>query len=91
MAAAVMATATATVGGGSDDNNGAALDAKGGGAEVIGVDRNNKDCSADARFLLTAVIVDRGGNGMEPIEPIGVDEGCGKDAITAAAIYRRCS
>ena len=28
---------------------------------------------------------------MEPMEPIGVDEGCGKDAIAAAAINRRCS
>ena len=28
---------------------------------------------------------------MKPMEPIGVDEGCGKDAIAAAAINRRCS
>ena len=86
-----MATATATAGGSSDDNNGAALDVKGRGAEVIGMDGDNKDCGADARSSSTAVVVNGGGNGMEPREPIGVDEGCSKDVITTAAINRRCS
>ena len=62
-----------------------------GGAEVIGMDGNDKDCSADARSWLTVVVVNGGSNGMEPMEPIGVDEGCGKHTIAAAAINRRCS
>ena len=40
---------------------------------------------------MTVVIVDGGGIGMEPMEPIGVDEGCGKDAIVTAAINPQCS
>jgi hypothetical protein len=84
MAAAVMAAATATAGGGSDDNNGATPDAKGRGAEVIGVDGNNEDCGADAGSTSTAIIVNGGGNVMEPMEPISVYECCGKDAIAAA-------
>jgi hypothetical protein len=28
---------------------------------------------------------------MELMEPIGANEGCGKDAIAAAAINRQCS
>ena len=40
---------------------------------------------------MTVAIVDGGGIGMEPMEPIGVDEGCGKDAIVTAAINPRCS
>ena len=55
------------------------------------MDGDNNDCNADARSSLTAVIVDGGGNGMEPMEPVGVNEGCGKDAIAAAAINRRSS
>ena len=39
----MKATATATAGGGSNDDNGAAPDAKGGGAEVIGVDGDNEN------------------------------------------------
>jgi hypothetical protein len=46
---------------------------------------NNKDCGMDAGSWLTAVVVDGGGNGMEPI---GVDKGCWKDIIAAAAINR---
>ena len=52
------------------------------------MDSDNEDCGADAGSLSTAVVVDGGGNGMEPI---GVDEGCGNDTIAAAAINRRCS
>ena len=85
-----MVTATATAGGSSDDDDGAAPDAKDGGAEKIGMDGNDKDCGVDAGSLSTAVIVDGGGNGMEPMEPIVVNEGSGKDAIAAAAINRRC-
>ena len=55
------------------------------------MDGKDKDCGANARSLLTVVLVNRGGNGMEPMEPIGVDEGCSKDAIALAAINRRCS
>jgi hypothetical protein len=51
-------------------------DVKGREVETIGVEGNNKDCSTDAGSLLTMVIVNGGGNGMEPIETIGVDEGC---------------
>ena len=86
-----MATATATAGGGSDEDGGAGPDAKGGGAEVTGADGSNKECSADAGSLLMEVVVDRGGVGMEPMELIGVDEGCSKDAIATVAISRRCS
>ena len=64
---------------------------KGRGAEVIGVDGNNKDCGVNARSLSMAVIVNGGGNGMEPMEPIGVNEGCSKDAIATSAIHHRCS
>ena len=39
----MKATATATAGGGSNDDNGAGPDAKGGGAEVIGVDGDNEN------------------------------------------------
>ena len=86
-----MATATATAGGGSN-NNRAMLNAKERGAEVIGMDGNNKeDCEADAGSLSTAVFVDGGGNGMEPMEPIGINQGYGKDVIAAAAINCRCS
>ena len=85
-----MATATATAGGGSN-NNRAMLNAKERGAEVIGMDGNNKDSGTDAGSLLTAVVVDRGGNGMEPMELISIGEGCGKDAIAAAAINCCCS
>ncbi len=70
------------------DDVGAVPYAKGRGAEVISIDGNNEDCGADAGSLSTAVVVDGGGNGMEPI---GVDEGCGNDTIAAAAINRRCS
>jgi hypothetical protein len=53
---------------------------------------NNKDCGAYARSLSTAVVVDRDGNGMEPMEPIfGINEGGGKDAIAVAAINHWCS
>ena len=76
-----MATASATAGGGSNNK----------GAEVICMDGDNENCGVDARSLSTAVIVDGGGNGMEPMEPIGIDEGCGKDAIATAAINRWCS
>ena len=30
--------------------------------------------------MLMVVVANRGGIGMEPMEPIGVNEGCGKDA-----------
>ena len=50
-----MAMATATAGGGRDDDKGAMPDAKGRGAEVIGMDCNDEDCGADARSLLKAV------------------------------------
>ena len=80
-----MVMATATAGGGSNNNNGTAPDAKGGGAEVIVGDGNNKDCGADAGSSSMVVVVDRGSNGIEPMELIGIDEGCGKDAIAAAA------
>ena len=43
-----MVTVTATAGGGSKDDISAMLNAKGGGAEVIGLDGDNKDCGADA-------------------------------------------
>ncbi len=86
-----MVAATATAGSGSNNNDGAAPDAKGGEAEVIGMDGNNKDSGTDAGSLLTAVVVDRGGNGMEPMELISIGEGCGKDAIAAAAINCCCS
>ena len=49
-----MATVTTTVGGSSNNDNGAAPDAKGRGAEVIGVDGTNKDCGADAGSSSTA-------------------------------------
>jgi hypothetical protein len=52
----VIATATATAGGSSDDNDGAMLDAKGGGAEVIGVGGNNNDCGVDAGSSSAAVV-----------------------------------
>ena len=39
----------------------------------------------------TVVVVDGGGNGMEPMEPIGVNESCGKDAIATATINHWCS
>ena len=55
-AGVVIATATATAGGGSDDDDGAMPDAKGRGAEVIGVGSDDEDCGADAGFLLTAVV-----------------------------------
>ncbi len=55
------------------------------------MDSDNEDCSADAGSLSTAVVVDGGGNGMEPMELIGVDEGCSKDVIAAIAINHRCS
>ena len=83
-------TATATAGSGSDNNDGATPDMKGRG-EVIGVDGNDKDYGGGARSSSMAVVVDGCGNGMEPMEPISVDEGCGKDAIAAAAINRQCS
>ncbi len=67
-----MATVIATTGDSSNDDNGAAPDAKGGGVEVIDVDRNGKDCNADAGSLSTAVIVDGGGNWIEPMELIGL-------------------
>ena len=51
-----MAMATATAGGGRDDDKGAMPDAKGRGAEVIGMDCNDEDCGADARSLLKAVV-----------------------------------
>ena len=86
-----MATATATVGGGSNNNDGAGLDVKDRGAEVIGMDGNNKDCDADAGSLSTAIVVDGGDNVMEPMEPIGINESCGKDAIATKAIKCRCS
>ncbi len=54
--AAVMATATATVGGCSKDDNGAVQDKQGRWAEEISVEGNNKDCGADARSLLAAVV-----------------------------------
>ena len=87
----MMAMATATAGGGSNDDNGAALDVKDGGVEVIGVDGNNEDCGVDAGSSLTAVVVNGGGDGMEPMEPIGVNEGCSKTSLppqpsTAAAV-----
>ena len=47
-----MVTATSTSGGDSNDNNGAVPDAKGGGAEVIGVDGDDEDCGADGRVLV---------------------------------------
>ena len=43
-------------GGISNDNDGTVPDAKGGLAEVIGVDGGNEDCGADARSLLVAVM-----------------------------------
>ena len=86
-----MATATVLAGGGSNANNGAAPDVKGRGAEVISADGNNKDCGADARSSLMVVVVNRGGSGMEPMEPIGINEGYSKDNIAAAAINCRCS
>ena len=55
-----MATGTATAGGGIDRNNGAMPDAKGGGAEVISVDGDNKDCGANAGSSSTWVFVDGG-------------------------------
>ena len=55
------------------------------------MDGKDKDCGADARSLLAAVVVDVGGNGMELMEPIGVNEGCSKDAIATAAINSWCS
>ena len=48
-------------------------------------------CGTDARSLLVAVVVNGGGIGMKLMEPIGIDEGCGKGAIAAAAINRQCS
>ena len=51
-----MAAATAIAGSGSNNEDGAALDAKGKEAEVIGVDGDDEDCGADARSLLTAVV-----------------------------------
>ena len=66
-------------------DNGAMLDVKGRGAEVIGVDGNVKDCGTDAGSLSMAVVVDGGSNGMKPMEPIGVNEGCGKDFIAACS------
>jgi hypothetical protein len=50
------AMATATAGGSSNDNDGTMPDAKGVGAEVIGMGGDNKDCGADAGSLLTAVV-----------------------------------
>ncbi len=47
-----MVTATSTSGGDSNDNNGPVPDAKGGGAEVIGVDGNGEDCSVDGWVLV---------------------------------------
>ncbi len=91
MVAVVMATAAATTGGGSNNNAGAVPDAKGGEAEVIGVDGDDEDCGADAGSLSTAVVVNGGGNGMEPMEPIGVSEGCGNNTIAAAFINCLCS
>ena len=80
-----MVTATATAGGGSNDDVSAVPDAKGRGSEVIGVGCNNEDCGAGAGSSSMVVVVDRGSNGIEPMELIGIDEGCGKDAIAAAA------
>ena len=42
--------------------------------------RWRQDCGAGAKSLSTAVVVDEGSIGMEPMEPIGIDKGCGKDA-----------
>ena len=86
-----MATATATAGGGSNDDNRAAPDVKGRGVEVICVDGDDKDCGADAGSSSTAVVVDGGGNRIEPMKPIGINEGCGKDVIATAAINCHCS
>jgi hypothetical protein len=47
-----MVTVTSTSGSDSNDNNGAVPDAKGGGAELIGVDGDNKDCGEDGRVLV---------------------------------------
>ena len=63
---------------------------RGGGMEVIGMDGNDKDCGGYARSLLMVVVVNGGGNGIKWMEPIGIDEGCGKDAIATAAISCRC-
>ena len=52
----VRAMTTATAGGGSDDDDSATLDVKGGGAEVVGVGRNDEDCITDAGSLLTVVV-----------------------------------
>ena len=35
--------------------------------------------------------VNVGGNEMEPMELISINEGCGKDVIAAAVINRHCS
>ena len=49
-------TATATAGSGRDNKDGTVPDAKGGGAEIIALDSNNKDWGVDAGSLLMAVV-----------------------------------
>ncbi len=76
-----LMTPLSLLGGGGGGNSGA----------LLSVDGNNKNCGADAGSLPTAVIVGKGSNGMEPMELIGVNKGCGKDVIAAAAINCHCS
>ncbi len=45
----------------------------------------------DAGYLSTEVIVDRDSNGMELMDPVSIDGGCGKDDIVTEAINHRCS
>ena len=66
---AAKATGTVTAGGGSNDNDGATPDAKGRGAEVIGVDGTTRTgCGKDA--IAAAAINRQCSQGWPPLPPL---------------------